>query len=93
MIQIERKEYEHKGSFEAKWDGEKAGLMTYSMANDKMIIDHTEVNPGFNGKGIGKELVFAAVEFARNENLKIIPLCPFANATFKKYPENQDVLV
>lgn len=92
MLTIERKDYGHKGAFFAIMDERKAGEMTYSMADNKMIIDHTEVEPAYNGKGIGKDLVFAAVEFARKENYKIIPLCPFANATFKKNPEIQDVL-
>ena len=67
--------------------------MTYSMAGtDKMIIDHTEVNPEFKGQGVGKKMVLAAVDFARANNIKIMPLCPFAKATFDKNFELQDVL-
>ena len=44
------------------------------------------------GKGVGKALVFAAVQDARKENFKIIPLCPFAKATLDKTPEWQDVV-
>lgn len=67
--------------------------MTYSWAgNDKFIIDHTEVNPEFNGQGVGKKMVLSAVEYARENNLKIIPLCPFAKAMFDKMQEIRDVL-
>lgn len=67
--------------------------MTYSVAGEnKIIIDHTEVFPEFNGKGIGKKLVLEGVKYARENNLKIIPLCPFAKALFMKLPEVQDVL-
>ena len=38
------------------------------------------------------EMVLAAVDFARKNGLKIIPLCPFANATFQKNVDLQDVL-
>ncbi|WP_035648252.1 GNAT family N-acetyltransferase [Flavobacterium sp. ASV13] len=82
-----------RGYFEAIEDGKEAGKMTYTWAGDsKFIIDHTEVSPDFNGKGVGKKLVMAAVEYARANNLKIIPLCPFAKSVFDKVPEIHDVL-
>lgn len=82
-----------RGYFEAVEDGQEAGKMTYTWAGDtKFIIDHTEVNPDFNGKGVGKKLVMAAVEYARANDLKIIPLCPFAKSVFDKVEEIRDVL-
>ncbi|MCC9064386.1 GNAT family N-acetyltransferase [Flavobacterium piscisymbiosum] len=82
-----------RGYFEAIEEGNEAGKMTYTWAGDsKFIIDHTEVSPDFNGKGVGKKLVMAAVEYARTNNLKIIPLCPFAKSVFDKVEEIHDVL-
>jgi predicted GNAT family acetyltransferase len=82
-----------KGYFEAVEDEKQAGKMTYTWAGDsKFIIDHTEVSPDFNGKGVGKKLVMAAVEYARTNNVKIIPLCPFAKSVFDKVEEIRDVL-
>ncbi|MHC0444849.1 GNAT family N-acetyltransferase [Flavobacterium sp. 3-218] len=82
-----------KGYFEALEDGQQAGQMTYTWAgNDKFIIDHTEVSPEFNGKGVGKKLVMAAVDYARANDIKIIPLCPFAKSVFDKVEEIRDVL-
>ncbi|WP_026729411.1 GNAT family N-acetyltransferase [Flavobacterium denitrificans] len=82
-----------RGYFEAIEDGKQAGKMTYTWAGDsKFIIDHTEVSPEFNGKGVGKKLVMASVEYARANNLKIIPLCPFAKSVFDKVEEIRDVL-
>ena len=67
--------------------------MTFVFAGeDKIIIDHTEVNEGNNGKGFGKMMVAKAVEFAREKNLKIIPLCPFVKSVIEKTPEFQDIL-
>lgn len=84
---------DRKGTFIAKEEDRRAGEMTYSQAGtDKIIIDHTEVNPEFKGKGVGKELVYAAVAYAREHQLKIMPLCPFAKATFDKNSDIQDVL-
>lgn len=82
-----------RGYFEAIEDEKEAGKMTYTWAGDsKFIIDHTEVNEEFNGQGVGKKLVMAAVEYARTNNLKIIPLCPFAKSVFDKVEEIHDVL-
>lgn len=82
-----------RGYFEATEDGKEAGKMTYTWAGDsKFIIDHTEVNEEFNGKGVGKKLLMATVDYARNNNLKIIPLCPFAKSVFDKTEEIRDVL-
>ncbi len=93
MLEIKQNNKKTKGEFIAFSDGKQVGLMTYSWADaDRLIIDHTEVEPEFNGQGVGKELVYQAVEFARDNNLKIVPLCPFAKATFQKNEEIRDVL-
>ncbi len=93
-MKIKQTDDSKHGSFEAMEDGKEAGLMTYTWAGkEKMIIDHTEVNPDFSGKGVGKKMVMAAVEFARQQNIKILPLCPFAKSVIMKDKELQDVLV
>ncbi|WP_185145168.1 GNAT family N-acetyltransferase [Chryseobacterium sp. 3008163] len=93
MIEVKQNNDEKHGSFEAVIDGNRAGLMTYTWAGeDRFIINHTEVNDAYNGKGVGKEMLIKAVEFARENSKKIIPLCPFAKATFQKNEDLRDVL-
>lgn len=83
----------NKGHFFVKADGKQEALMTFVFAGeDKFIIDHTEVNPGNNGKGYGKKMVLAAVDYARENHFKILPLCPFAKSVFDRTPEIRDVL-
>jgi len=83
-----------KGVFELLDGATKAGEMTYVWAgDDKFIIDHTEVNEAYGGQGSGKKLVEAAVAFARDKQVKILPLCPFAKKVFERSPELRDVLV
>ncbi|MFD2036914.1 GNAT family N-acetyltransferase [Belliella marina] len=94
MISVTQQNSENKGQFTLLDDGKQIGLMTYSKAGkDKIIIDHTEVDPAYKGQGMGEKLVYAGVEYARNENLKILPLCPFAKIIFAKNKEIQDVRV
>ena len=74
-------------------DGAIAAELVYSKpTEDKMIIEHTEVDDSLSGKGIGLQLVTTAVDYARTHNMKITPLCSFARSVFKKKPEFGDVL-
>jgi len=92
-MEIIHKEFENKGAFMAQSEGKRAGEMTYSKAGEKLIIiDHTEVDSAFGGQGVGKKMVLAAVDFARENQIKILPLCPFAKAAFDKDSSIQDVL-
>lgn len=92
-MEINHRKEENKGAFIATENGAKAGEMTYSKAGDTLIIiDHTEVDSAFGGQGVGKKMVLAAVDFARENNIKILPLCPFAKATFDRDTNIQDVL-
>jgi uncharacterized protein len=90
---IQHKKVGTKGLFFVQQDGNILAEMTYTMPSpEKMIIDHTEVSDELRGQNVGYQLVHTAVEYARTHHLKIIPLCPFANAIFKKKPEYADVL-
>jgi uncharacterized protein len=91
-IEIKREEGDTKGRYYIRLDGAEAE-MTYSRAGEKMIIiDHTGVPDALRGRGLGPMLVRRAVEDARAEGRKILPLCPFAKAIIAKHPEFQDVL-
>jgi predicted GNAT family acetyltransferase len=92
-MDIEIRERENKGFAIAQIDGKKAGMMTYSIPqSDFIIVDHTEVEPEFKGQSVGKKLLYKIVDMAREKNLKILPLCPFAHAMFKKLDDIKDVL-
>ena len=93
-MHIQQRQEGSKGAFYVNEADEDLALMTYSMAApDLMIVDHTEVSDILRGKNIGYQLVSHAVEYARNNQIKIIPLCPFTKAVFvKKAGEYDDVL-
>lgn len=73
-------------------DGEKLAELTYSVAGSRVILDHTDVDDRLRGQGAGRKLVTSAVEWARKENRKLMPLCPFAKSVFDKTPDYADVL-
>ena len=73
-------------------DGPEAE-MTFSRASDKLIIiDHTGVPDAYRGQKVGVALMERAVSDARDGGYKILPLCPFAAAQFRRHPDWSDVL-
>jgi predicted GNAT family acetyltransferase len=82
-----------KGMFYVGHDGAIEAELVYSKpAENKMIIEHTEVDDSLSGKGVGLQLVHTAVDYARTHKMKIVPLCPFAKSIFDKKAEYRDVL-
>lgn len=92
-MQVQQHTNDRGGKFFVAVDGNELAEMTYvNTGASVIIIDHTGVDDALAGKGIGKQLVAAAVEWARKEKIEIIPLCPFAKAIFEKVPSYDDVL-
>lgn len=93
MKPIKHKTTDKGGSFYYEEDGKKMAEMIYVNSGEKLIIiDHTDVDPLLQGQGIGKQLLGNLVEYVRENHIKVLPLCPFAKATFDNTPEWQDVL-
>ncbi len=91
-MNIQHAQNDRGGKFFYEEGGRILAEMTYVWAGaEKMIIDHTEVDSSLKGKGVGNQLVAAAIEKARAEGFKILPLCPFAKAVMDKHTEYNDV--
>lgn len=83
----------NKGKFYVNQNSKTLAEMTFVWAgDDKIIIDHTEVQEALAGQQVGKQMVQKAVEMARTKHIKIIPLCPFAKSVFDKIAAYEDVL-
>jgi len=92
-MEIKLEQSGSKGSFYIEEEGKRLAEMTFSKAGEqRIIIDHTEVSDALRGKGAGKQLVAAAVDLARKNGWKIIPLCPFAKSVFDRVAAFGDVL-
>ncbi len=81
------------GAFFIEQGGKRIAVMTYSAHRDAKVvsIDHTEVDPSLRGRGIPKRLVAAAVDWARDEKIRLVPVCPYARHVFDRTPEYADV--
>lgn len=76
-----------KGEIQLFSDDQKAGKMDISVIGEKLTVYHTEVSEEYEGRGFAKILLEKLVSYARENNLKIVPLCPYVNAQFKRHPE------
>jgi predicted GNAT family acetyltransferase len=75
------------GSFFIMDGSEKLGDMLVAIANRSLTVYHTEVAPEAEGKGLAKKLLDAMVAYAREQQLTVIPLCPYVHIQFKRHPE------
>ncbi len=75
------------GHFYMLENGEQLGEMEVKVSGSNLTVYHTEVSPRAEGKGFAKKLLSEMVAYARKNQLKVIPLCPFVHAQFKRYPE------
>ena len=92
-MEIQHKDDGTKGVFFVKPENKILAEMTYVWSGtDRIIIDHTEVSDLLKGKGIGKQMVAKAVEFARAKGIKILPLCPLAKSVINRVDEFNDVI-
>ncbi len=92
-MNIQLEQSESRGSFFVEQKGKKVAFMEFSKAgSDRIIISHTDVSDLLRGKNVGKQLVSAAVDYARTNHIKIVPLCPFARSVFDRVKEYADVL-
>jgi uncharacterized protein len=81
------------GYFYIVEDNEVAAELVISLSGQQISAHHTEVYPKGEGKGLGKKLLAGMADYARKNDLKIVALCPFVHAQFKRHPETyEDVM-
>ena len=81
---------ESSSRFESQVNGYTA-ILTYRCLGKNIVLDHTEVPPALEGRGIASKLAHTAMEFARSEHLVVVPLCPYVSSYLKKHPEYQNL--
>ena len=77
--------------FEATLDGHRS-VLDYDRDGDAMRLTHTAVPPALRGRGIAGKLTAAALDFARDNSLKVVPQCSYAAAYLERHPEYQSLV-
>ena len=78
--------------FEVTVDG-KAAFSKYLLVGEKFIVEHTEVPVELENKGLASRIVRTALDYARAQNYRVMPLCPFTAAFIHRHPEYQDLVI
>lgn len=84
---------QQRSRFEAHLDDRLAGFADYRLSPGGIVtIPHTEVDPEFEGQGVGSALVRAALDAIRADGHRVNPACPFVAGWIDRHPEYQDLL-
>lgn len=73
--------------------GSEVGLLQYRIRDGRMIVYHTEVPQHLERQGLAARMTHAALQFAREQKLRVEPRCPYTASFFRKHPEYGDLLV
>ncbi|MDP1878314.1 MAG: GNAT family N-acetyltransferase [Actinomycetota bacterium] len=74
--------------YEATVDGILAGFAQFQLTDDLVIFTHTEVDPAFEGQGIGSALAgFALDDVRATGDRKVRPVCPFIKGWIQRHPD------
>jgi predicted GNAT family acetyltransferase len=91
-MNIQHDEQEQRGVFFIEHEGNRVARMTYSLKQGNMVVEHTIVDEALRGNDIGAQLVSEGVTFAREKNMKIVPVCTYAKKLLERSKEYEDVL-
>ena len=92
-MQIQHQETQRGGEFFIERDGRHIAEITYQYQDDHTILaDHTWVDLTLRGQGVARQLLDILVAFAREKQLKIVPVCSYIEVIFQTEPEYADVI-
>jgi predicted GNAT family acetyltransferase len=72
--------------------GDRMSVLTYSLRPGSIAFLHAEVPPPLEGRGIAARITKTALDYARQNGLKVLPLCPYVAAYIRRHPEYQDLV-
>ena len=82
-----------RGRYEASVDGGLAGFVVYRRQPGVITLVHTEVDPDYEGKGVGSALARAALDLARVAGVRVVPVCPFIAGWIDHHPDYADLVL
>ncbi len=71
---------------------EVAGFLDHLATSELVVLEHTEVDPSFEGRGIGSALARAALDDIREQRLEALVICPIITAWLRSHRDYRDVL-
>ncbi len=81
-----------RSRYEMSVDGLVA-FVEYERRGDALVLVHTEVPQGLEGRGVGSRLARAVLDTARADGAKVVPRCEFIAGYIERYPEYRDLVL
>lgn len=78
---------EQRGAFVIDEGKQRLAEMAVGISGKNLVVYHTEVNEKLRGQGVASQLLSEMVAYARKQNLKVVPLCPYVHAQFERHPD------
>lgn len=93
MSDVEVTHNPERTRWEARLAGELAGFAEYQLTDDLYVFTHTEVDPAYEGRGVGSALARHALDQVREEgDRQVLAVCPFIGAWIGKHPDYASLL-
>jgi uncharacterized protein len=73
--------------YEARVGPKMAGFADYQLTKELIVFTHTEVDPAYEGQGVGSALVWAALDDVRGMDRKVLAMCPFIKGWIGRHRE------
>ena len=70
----------------------KEAYVDYNIEQNKMNLYHTYTDPDLRGKGLAAKVVVAALEYAKENNLKIEPGCTYVQSFISRHKEYEELV-
>lgn len=81
-----------QSKFEIKFDNGETAFIDYKITPGKISFVHTEVPEDMGGKGIAAQLAKTALDYAREQNLRINVYCSYIAAYVKRHHDYDDLI-
>ncbi|MFN8528437.1 MAG: GNAT family N-acetyltransferase [Anaerolineae bacterium] len=72
--------------------GDQVAYIAYARMGDTIIYTHTEVPPAFEGKGVAGKLAQTVLDYARDQQMRVVPSCPYVKRYIERHPEYQSLV-
>jgi uncharacterized protein len=72
-------------------DGKTVGHADYADRDDQRVFYHTVIDSDFGGRGLATILLEEALNAARADGKRIVPVCSMVGTVLKKHPEFDDI--
>jgi predicted GNAT family acetyltransferase len=87
-VEVTHNEADHR--FEV-WVNGLASRLDYIQEEKNFVITHVGVHPELRGQGLAGKIVEAGLDYARENSLRVVPMCSYAAAYIRRNPRHMEL--